>query len=87
MTKKQKASTRQPARSKVRTLQSCLTEIRRCSPGMSRSDRRACAKLLLQASQLEVLRHKLGDKAFDALFVDFIQSKMKRAEKQGSSNG
>ncbi len=72
-----KAKTRPPAKGIVRTLQSCLAEVRRCSPSLTRSERRACAKLLLQASELEVFRHKLGDKAFDALFRDFIASRMK----------
>ncbi len=75
-----KPKPRRPAKGNVRTLQSCLAEVRKWSPSLSRSERRACAKLLLQAREVEVLRNKLGDKAFDALFRDFIASRMKETK-------
>jgi hypothetical protein len=71
---------RPAAKGQVRSLESCLAEVRRDFPNLPRSHRRAIAKLLLQASQLEVLRHGLGDEAFDALFRDFVKT-LKKAKR------
>jgi hypothetical protein len=69
--------TRPPAKGNVRTLQSCLAEVRRLWPSWSRAQQRAGAKWLLHVSELEALPPKVGDAAFDARLRDFIESQMK----------